>query len=67
MLLVALVGAAVVALVLWRAMNVQDPADDPPSRRLERATRSRTTGPDDDPDFLRELGERVRRRDDPPV
>lgn len=62
--LVALVGAAVVAVVLWRAMNVQNPS--PGGSGSRRAVRSRATGPDDDPEFLRQLDERVRRPEDPP-
>jgi hypothetical protein len=67
--LIAFVGAAVIALVLWRAMNTagaQLPRQDagrpqaPPARR-------RVSGPDDDPDFLRQLDEKVKRRDDPPT
>ncbi len=62
--LIAFVGAAVIALVLWRAMNTTAPAD--PSEPPVRApARPRASGPDDDPEFLRQLGERVRRREDP--
>jgi hypothetical protein len=62
--LIAFVGAAVIALVLWRAMNSTAPADsaEPPVRA---PMRPRASGPDDDPEFLRQLDERVRRRDDP--
>ena len=66
--LIAFVGAAVIALVLWRAMNtagaenLQQQVDRPQAP----APRMRISGPDDDPDFLRQLDEKVRRRDDPP-
>lgn len=66
--LIAFVGAAVIALALWRAMNTAKAEAAPP--QLGRApagpAQPRVNGPDDDPDFLRQLGERVRRREDPP-
>jgi hypothetical protein len=70
--LIAFVGAAIIALVLWKAMNAtrsDTPIDTlrPPTRRPPQAPRARATGPDDDPDFLRQLDERVKRRDDPPT
>jgi hypothetical protein len=61
--LIAFVGAAVIALVLWRAMNTAQ--GDAPEAPVRPAARTRASGPDDDPEFLRQLGERVRRRDDP--
>lgn len=66
--LIAFVGAAVIALVLWRAMNtagVETPQQQ--TRPQALPPRMRVSGPDDDPDFLRQLDERVRRRDDPPA
>lgn len=66
--LIAFVGAAVIALVLWRAMNAagvetpQQPVGGPQAP----PPRMRVSGPDDDPDFLRQLDEKVKRRDDPP-
>ena len=65
--LIAFIGAAVIALVLWRAMNTAR-ADVPqrPSGPVAGPTRPRASGPDDDPDFLRQLDEKVRKRDDPP-
>ena len=66
--LIAFVGAAVIALVLWKAMNTaqdESPAE-PPVRRPD-PIRPRVSGPDDDPEFLRQLDERVRRREDPPA
>jgi hypothetical protein len=66
--LIAFVGAAVVALVLWKAMNTAQPDGAPPPRRQYTGPtrpRPRVSGPDDDVDFLRQLDEKVRRRDDP--
>ena len=66
--LIAFVGAAVIALVLWKAMNTaqgESPAE-PPVRRPD-PIRPRVSGPDDDPEFLRQLDERVRRREDTPA
>jgi hypothetical protein len=65
--LIAFVGAAVIALVLWKAMNTAQgelPAE--PVRR-QGSARPRVSGPDDDPEFLRQLDERTRRREDPPA
>ena len=67
--LIAFVGAAVIALVLWKAMNTaqgESPAE-PPVRRPDPIRPPRVSGPDDDPEFLRQLDERVRRREDPPA
>jgi hypothetical protein len=66
--LIAFVGAAVIALVLWKAMNTaqgESPAE--PAVRRPDPIRPRVSGPDDDPEFLRQLDERVRRREDPPA
>lgn len=65
--LIAFVGAAIVALVLWKAMNTAQPdsGGPPPRRQYTGPTRPRVSGPDDDADFLRQLDEKVRRRDDP--
>lgn len=66
--LIAFIGAAVIALVLWKAMNTasraegQLPQRRPPTRPVPPAV----SGPDDDPEFLRQLDEKVRRRDEPP-
>jgi hypothetical protein len=66
--LIAFVGAAVIALVLWRAMNTAAAGDGPPQQnRPEPPPRMRVSGPDDDVEFLRQLDERVKRRDDPPA
>ena len=54
--LIALTGAAIVGLLLWKAMNLtRDEASTRPS------VRPRVSAPDDDPDFLRQLDERRRR------
>ena len=67
--LIAFVGAAIIALVLWKAMNASR-ADTPPVVRRPQSPgsgRPRVSGPEDDPDFLRQLDEKVKRRDDPPT
>lgn len=69
--LVAFLGAAVIALLMWRAMNnerTSERADVPGAERriAPRTVQRRSTGPDDDPDFLRKLGETLKRREDPP-
>jgi len=67
--LIAFVGAAIIALVLWKAMNSSRSSTPPVAGRPQPpgATRPRASGPDDDPEFLRQLDERVKRRDDPPT
>jgi hypothetical protein len=68
--LIAFVGAAIIALVLWKAMNASrtgTPSTPAPPTRPQRPAAPRVSGPDDDPDFLRRLDERVKRRDDPPA
>lgn len=68
-----LVGAAIVAVLLWRTLKseqmVSDPSRRPGTSRTGtvRPGRSRASGPDDDPEFLRQLDEKVRGRDDPPA
>lgn len=67
--LIAFVGAAIIALVLWKAMNASRP-DVPGIARPQApgpVRPPRVSGPDDDPDFLRQLDEKVKRRDDPPT
>lgn len=63
--LIAFVGAAVVALILWRAMNTG--TDDGTETSSRPPGRPRVSGPDDDPDFLRRLDERTRRPEEPPA
>lgn len=64
--LIAFVGAAVIALVLWKAMNTAQ-GEIATQPRRQTMGHPRVSGPDDDPDFLRQLDEKVRRRDDPPT
>lgn len=63
--LIAFVGAAVIALVLWKAMTAR--AEPPVGQAPRGSARAVVSGPDDDPDFLRKLDEKVKRRDDPPA
>ena len=65
--LIAFVGAAIIALVLWKAMNASRSVPPPVSRRTPAAGRPRANGPDDDPAFLRPRDAKVKRRDDPPT
>jgi hypothetical protein len=67
LLLVAFIGAAIVALVLWRAMNSARAGVSEPPRRQATGPVRRIAGPDDDPEFLRRLAEQVRRQDEPPA
>ena len=66
--LIAFIGAAVIAIVLWKAMNAADkpeaarPSGQPPGG----PSLPRASGPDDDAEFLRQLDEKLRRRDEPP-
>ncbi|MCW0215676.1 MAG: hypothetical protein OJJ54_20155 [Pseudonocardia sp.] len=66
--LIAFAGAAIIALLLWRAMQT-DRAEVPGGSAQQSATaprRPRATGPDDDPEFLRRLDEAITRPEDPP-
>ncbi|SDE81729.1 hypothetical protein [Pseudonocardia oroxyli] len=67
--LVAFVGAAVIAFLLWRAMN-GDRAEIPRGTSAPRASdvprKPRPTGPDDDADFLRSLDTNLRKPDEGP-
>lgn len=66
--LIAFVGAAIIAMVLWKAMNASRSETPPLTRRPPQGpVRPHASGPDDDPDFLRQLDEKVKRRDDPPA
>jgi hypothetical protein len=51
----ALFGLVIVAVLIWRALS--------PSR-VGAGARRRSIAPDDDPDFLRRLGEQIKRPDD---
>lgn len=53
--LLATVGLVIVAMLVWRAVS--------PSQ-VGAGARRRPMAPDDDPDFLRKLGEQIKRRDD---
>lgn len=55
--LLALFAAVAVVVALWRLLGPQHGVGD-------HRTQRRVLAPDDDPDFLRELGERTRRRDE---
>jgi hypothetical protein len=60
--LIALVGAVLIGLLVWKVLSLQRegtpnrPA--PPTRKV--------SGPDDDPEFLRQLEQRFRADEDPP-
>ncbi len=68
--LIAFIGAAVIAVVLWKALNTAARTEagpqPPPHRTSSPPTPPRVSGPDDDADFLRQLDEKVKRRDEPP-
>ncbi|GAA1280222.1 hypothetical protein [Saccharothrix xinjiangensis] len=53
--LLAVIGALTIAVLLWRAFG-PDRVDTAPSRRF--------VAPDDNPDFLRELGEQRKKPQD---
>jgi hypothetical protein len=54
--LLAVIGALTIAVLLWRAFG-PDRVDTAPSRRI--------VAPDDDPDFLRKLGEQGKKKPEP--
>ncbi len=51
----ATVGLIIVAVLIWRALS---------PGRVGAGARRRPMAPDDDPDFLRRLGEQIKRQDD---
>lgn len=51
----AFAGLVIVAILAWRALS---------PGRVGVGARRRPMAPDDDPDFLRKLGEQIRRRED---
>ncbi|XVS64070.1 hypothetical protein ACQPYE_38460 [Actinosynnema sp. CA-299493] len=51
--LLAVIGALTIAVLLWRAFG-PNRVDTAPSRRI--------VAPDDDPDFLRKLGEQRKKK-----
>jgi hypothetical protein len=60
--IVALAAAALVGFLLWKLLVGQ-----PAERKGGAAPTRQTIAPDDDPEFLRELTERLRREgEDPP-
>ncbi|OLF15784.1 hypothetical protein [Actinophytocola xanthii] len=60
--MLAAIGAICVAVLLWRAFVASpEQAGEPGERRIPRPgrpSRPSPIAPDDDPDFLRKLGER---------
>ena len=54
--LLAMIGALTIAVLLWRAFG--------PNRVETAPSRRRTLAPDDDPDFLRKLGEQRKKKPD---
>ncbi|HWE91299.1 MAG TPA: hypothetical protein VG317_17695 [Pseudonocardiaceae bacterium] len=52
--LLAAIGVVSIAIPVWRALA---------SPRVGAGARRRSVGPDDDPDFLRELDEQTKRDD----
>ena len=68
LVLIAFVVAALVAVILWRTMSAGQGEERSPFGPARREVPPRrVSGPDDDPDFLRQLDERVRRPEDPPA
>ncbi|ASR33977.1 hypothetical protein BAY61_02070 [Prauserella marina] len=53
--LLAAIGALTIAVLLWRVFGAE---------RVGVPTRQSTVAPDDDPDFLRKLGEQQKRPDE---
>lgn len=53
--LLAVIGALTIAVLLWRAFGPE---------RVGVSARRTPVAPDDDPEFLRKLGEQQRRSDD---
>jgi hypothetical protein len=59
--IVALAVAMAVGLLMWKTMSQQPD-------QAARPTPGRSVAPDDDPEFLRQLGERLRSEgEDPPA
>lgn len=51
----AMAGLVIVTVLIWRAVS---------PNRVGAGARRRPVAPDDDPDFLRKLGEQIKRPDD---
>jgi hypothetical protein len=65
--IVAMMAAMVVGTLIWRGMARPD-SRRPDGRRPARPERARAVAPDDDPEFLRRLGEQLRSEgEDPPA
>lgn len=78
-ILVAVLVLVVVGTLLWKVMSAQaaqaghdmgggGASEDPPTgptRTSRRPQRPRMVAPDDDPEFLRSLDERIQREDPP--
>jgi hypothetical protein len=61
--LIALAAAALIGFLLWKLVVTQ-PSDKSPRRRPPE----RVTAPDDDPEFLQQLDDRMKRGgEDPPT
>ncbi|MDQ4119747.1 MAG: hypothetical protein M3235_22720 [Actinomycetota bacterium] len=74
-LLFLLIGAAIVAVLVWRTLGAEQASSDDravrfPDRPAGPVSRPgpppRAGGPDDDPDFLRQLDKKVKGRDEDP-
>ena len=65
LVLVALIGALLIGLLVWKSIRVQR---DEPTPDSGAPIVRRSPAPDDDPDFLRKLDERFKRDegDSPP-
>lgn len=60
--IVALAAAMAVGFLMWKTMSQQQPG------QTRRSAPPRSVAPDDDPEFLRKLGERLRSEgEDPPT
>ncbi|EHR48849.1 hypothetical protein SacmaDRAFT_0548 [Saccharomonospora marina XMU15] len=53
--LLAAIGALTIAVLLWRVFGAE---------RVGVSSRQAPVAPDDDPDFLRKLGEQQKKQDD---
>lgn len=70
-----LIGVAIVAVLVWRTLGAEQasssdravrPPDGPSGPVTRPSPPPRASGPDDDPDFLRQLDEKVKGRDEEP-
>jgi hypothetical protein len=65
--LVLLVIAVVVVVLVMRSAGASGSSGPHPRGQVRRHRPGRPTAPDDDPDFIRELGRRARRDDGSPT